>query len=61
MPLRELKPPVRGPRITAAVLKEFSEPLGFLRTEPDNSSRLAPWFFERVTHVSDDRLGGRLP
>ena len=61
MPLRELKAPVRGPRIAAAVLKVFSEPLGLLGTEPDDSSWLAPWFFERVTHVSDDRLSGRLP
>ena len=35
-PLRGPNAPVRGPRIAAAVLKEFSEPLGLLGTEPDD-------------------------
>jgi hypothetical protein len=45
----------------AAALKELSEPLCLLGAEPDHSTRLFPWFLERVTHVSDDRLGRRLP
>jgi hypothetical protein len=45
----------------AAGLKEFSEPLCLLGAEPDDGTRLSPWFLERVTHVSDDRLARRLP
>jgi hypothetical protein len=59
--LCELKAPVRSPVVGAIALKELSEPLRFLGTEPDDSTRLAPWFLERVTHISDDRLSRSLP
>jgi hypothetical protein len=59
--LCELKAPVRSSVVGAIALKELSEPLRFLGTEPDDSTRLAPWFLERVTHISDDRLGRSLP
>jgi hypothetical protein len=62
VPLRELNAPFRGPMVDgAAALKELGEPLCLLGAEPDHSTRLFPWFLERVTHVSDDRLGRRLP
>jgi len=61
MPLREFKSPVGGPEVTAATLKELREPLRLLGAEPNDSSRLPPWFFERVAHITDDRLGRRLP
>jgi hypothetical protein len=59
--LRNLEAPVRGPVLAGAALEELSESLRLLGAEPDDSTRLAPWFFERVSHVSDDRLGRRLP
>jgi hypothetical protein len=46
--------------VAAAALKELGESLRLLGAEPDDRTWLAPWFFERVTHVSDDRLGRRL-
>ena len=62
VPLRDLNAPVGGPVVAgAAALKELREPLRLLGAEPDDSTRLSPWFLERVTHVSDDRLGRRLP
>jgi hypothetical protein len=61
VPLCELKAPVRGSVVGAAALKELSESLRLLGTEPDDSARLAPWFLERVTHISDDRLSRSLP
>jgi len=45
----------------AAALKELREPLRLLGTEPDDRARLAPWFRERAAHISDDRLGRRVP
>ena len=61
MPLRELKAPVRRSVVGAVALKELSQPLRFLGAEPDHSTWLAPWFLERVTHISDDRLSRSLP
>jgi hypothetical protein len=61
VPLRDLEAPVGGSVVAAAALKELGEALCFLGTEPDDRTWLAPWFFERVTHISDDRLGRRLP
>jgi hypothetical protein len=62
VPLRDLKASVGCALvIAAATLKELREPLRLFGAEPDDSTRLAPWFFERVAHISDDRLGGRLP
>jgi hypothetical protein len=60
--VRDLDAPVRGPMVAgAAGLKELSKPLCLLGAEPDDGTRLSPWFLERVTHVSDDRLARRLP
>ena len=61
MPLCEVKAPVRGPVVATAALKELGELLRLFGTEPDDGTWLAPWFLERVTHISDDRLGRRLP
>jgi hypothetical protein len=47
--------------VATAALKELSELLRLFGTEPDDGTWLAPWFLERVTHISDDRLGRRLP
>jgi hypothetical protein len=61
VPLCELKAPVRGPVVGVTALKEFGESLRLLGTEPDDSTWLAPWFLERVSHISDDRLSRSLP
>jgi hypothetical protein len=61
MPLCELKPAVGGLVIAADALKELREPLRLIGAEPDDSTRLTPWFLERVAHVSDNRLRRRLP
>jgi hypothetical protein len=57
----EVETPVRGPLITPVALEELGESLRFLSAEPDDSTRLTPWFLERVTHISDDGLSRRLP
>ena len=54
MPPHKLE--VRADGGAVAALDEFGEPLGFLGAEPDDRARLAPWFFQRVAHLSDDRL-----
>jgi len=61
VPPREVEIPVRGSVAAVVALEEFGEPLRLLGAEPDDSTRLTPWFLERVTHISDDGLGRRLP
>jgi hypothetical protein len=61
MPLCELKLAVGGLVIAADALKELREPLRLIGAEPDDSTWLAPWFFERVAHIPDYRLSGRIP
>jgi hypothetical protein len=59
--LCEVKAPVRSSVVGAAALKELCQSLRFLGTEADDSTWLAPWFLERVTHISDHRLSRGLP
>jgi hypothetical protein len=47
--------------LTATPLEKVREPLRLFGAEPDDSARLTPRLLERVAHVSDDRLGRRLP
>jgi hypothetical protein len=61
VPPCEVEIPVRGRLITSVALKELGESLRFLSAEPDDSTRLTPWFLERVTYISDDGLSRRLP
>jgi hypothetical protein len=47
-------------RVGVAMLKEFREFFRLVGTEPDDGTWLTPWLFERVPHVTDNRLGWRV-
>jgi hypothetical protein len=52
---------VDGTVVAAGQLKELREPLRLVGAEAYDSTWLPPWLSQRVAHISDDRLGRRLP